>query len=234
LTLSDEKAKYCVVLSVKSVDVSRKREAKNSHLSFGQISPTRKMNVSRMEIATTLPEPHFEDESTLVSARQVVPLDRAKTEDRRRKLLSLLPILLAASLCGALGAVAVNHFERRESVSPAVSQPATTNAQVPQPSPAEVSIASSNIEPPAADKSSDTLQETEKASADTTEAKASDNQTAGEKTEEPVRKKVATEPRQLVRPRRVHPPKEPEPVPRTATPKPGAGRIQDIFSGPNP
>lgn len=193
------------------------------------------MNASRIEIATTLPEPHFEDETTLVTARQVVPLDRAKTQDRRRKLLTLLPVLLAATLCGALGAVAVNYFDRRENASSAVSQPATANTQVAQPSPAQISIASSSIQPSAADEPSDALPKPEEPSANSTEVKADDSQTADKKTEETVRKQAASpEPRQLVRPRRVHAPKEPEPAPRTAAPKPGAGRIQDIFGGPNP
>jgi hypothetical protein len=192
------------------------------------------MNASRIEISTTLPEPHFEDESTLVSARQVVPLGRVKTQDRRRKLLTLLPLLLAATLCGALGAIAVNHFERRENFSSAVAQPSTTNTQVAQPSPAQVSIASSNIQPPAADESSDTLPEPEATSADSTDVKASDNQTTSTKTEETARKKVAgVEPRQLARPRRVHIPKESEPA-KNQPSKSEAGRIQDIFSGPNP
>jgi len=193
------------------------------------------MNASRIEIATTLPEPHFEDESTLVTARQVVPLDRARTEDRRRKSLTLVPLLLAATLCGALGAIAVNHFERRENISSAVSQPPTTNAQVAQPSPARVSIASSNIEPPAADESSDTVPKLEQTSADSAGAKVSDNQTTTMKTEETVRKTAASpEPRQLVRPRRVHVTKPPEPANQSRPSKSGAGRIQDLFSGPNP
>jgi flagellar hook-length control protein FliK len=192
------------------------------------------MNASRIEIATTLPEPDFEDESTLVSARQVVPLDRAKTEDRRRKVLTLLPLLLAATLCGALGAIAVNHFDRRENISSAASQPVTTNTQAAQASPAQASIASSEIKPRAADESSDTLPKPEETSGTSTEANAADNQTTSTKSEETVRKKITSpEPRQLVRPRRVQAAK-PEPAKRTDATKPGAGRIQDIFGGPNP
>lgn len=194
------------------------------------------MNASRIEIATTLPEPHFEDESTIVAARQVVPLEIAKTERPRRKLLTLLPLLLAATLCGALGAIAVNQFERRANFSPPVSQPpVTTNTQVTQPSPAQVSITSSNIQPEAAEKASDTLPKPEQNSADMTDTKPADKQTAETKPEETPRKKVAPpEPRQLVRPRRVNAPKEAETPKRENAPKPGAGRIQDIFGGPNP
>lgn len=193
------------------------------------------MNASRIEIATTLPEPHFEDESTLVSARQVVPLDRAKTEDRRRKLLTLLPFLLAATLCGALGAIAVNRLERRENISSAVSQPAATNTQAVQPSPAQASIDSSNIQLPAAAVSSDTSMEPEAPSPDSTESKATENETVPREPEETVRKKVTNqEPRQLVRPRRVHAPKEPERANPSQPSKSGAGRIQDIFGGRNP
>ena len=194
------------------------------------------MNASRIEIATTLPEPHFDDESTIVTARQVVPLDLAKTEDRRRKVLRLLPLLLAATLCGALGAVAVNYFDRRENISSAGSQPPTANTQVTQqPSPAQDSVASSNIQPPTADESSETAPQPEETSAVSSDAKSADNQPAEKKTEETVRKKAPSpEPKQLVRPRRVNAQKDAQSAKRPEAPKAGAGRIQDIFGSPNP
>ena len=51
----------------------------------------------------------------------------ARKIEGRRKVLALLPLLLASTLCGALGAIAVNYFERRRDAAPSVTQ------QQPQP-----------------------------------------------------------------------------------------------------
>jgi len=54
-------------------------------------------------VNTKLSEPHFDDERTLLSARPVVPLDRVKSESRRKTLLLTATITVAVVL-GTLGA----------------------------------------------------------------------------------------------------------------------------------
>lgn len=98
------------------------------------------MNRTRIEI-TTIPQelraPHFDDEATIVSARQVVPIAQAKVVERSRALLSIVPILLAAAVFGALGALGVNYYENRQR-SAVVSAPKSEISQpIKQPSPAQ-------------------------------------------------------------------------------------------------
>src|SRR6267154_35863 len=72
------------------------------------------MNRSRIVIATTAPDPpapHFDDEATVVSARQVVPIATARVVERKRAALWISLILLGSAMCGALGAVGINYFE---------------------------------------------------------------------------------------------------------------------------
>ena len=181
------------------------------------------MNPSRIEVPLTLPEPHFEDESTIVSARRVVPLDRARADDRRRKLLAIVPILLAATLCGALGAIAVNHFERQAIVSPIVSQPATISAPGQQTSvPAPAADAETPASAPSKSPDSNGVESLDRRVAKSDESIASIKKTSSQ-----------TDPKQIVRPRRVH--DDRRPASQTEEPKSrGAAKIQDIFSGPNP
>jgi cytoskeletal protein RodZ len=194
------------------------------------------MNATRIQVPVPLPEPHFEDEATVVSARQVVPLDQARNYDRRRKLLRILLMLLAAIFCGGLGAIAVNFFERRASVSTTVSQPSSAGAKdeqlqtVPGPSPDNGAITSaesmdktwSNSQPSGAVANDSSANDSSGAdSVENRSAKSAQVVASAEKPSSP------SDPKQLVRQRRVHPPAA-EPKSR------GAARIQDIFSGPNP
>src|SRR5687767_12523776 len=80
------------------------------------------MNTSRIEIPLTLQPPHFDDDATIATARQVVPIKGGRKIEGRRKVLALLPLLLASTLCGALGAIAVNYFERRRDAATSVTQ----------------------------------------------------------------------------------------------------------------
>src|SRR5687767_15660613 len=78
------------------------------------------MSTSRIEVP--LQQPHFDDDATIATARQVVPIKGGRKIEGRRKILILLPLLLASILCGALGAIAVNYFERRPDTAPSVTQ----------------------------------------------------------------------------------------------------------------
>src|SRR5688572_12530411 len=80
------------------------------------------MSTSRIEIPLTLQPPHFDDDATIATARQVVPIKGARKIEGRRKVLSLLPLLIASTLCGALGAIAVNYFEERRETAASVTQ----------------------------------------------------------------------------------------------------------------
>src|SRR5262249_32243258 len=87
------------------------------------------MNTSRFEVPLALPTPHFDDERTIATARQVKPIGRAKVTENWRKVRTLLPLILLATVCGALGAVGVNYYENRHRVE-AVAPPVTNNPAV--------------------------------------------------------------------------------------------------------
>jgi len=195
------------------------------------------MNTTRIEVPLTLPPPHFDDEATIATARQVVPIERARVREFWRKLRAVLPLLLAAMLCGALGATAVNYYERKPGEQQPRAQQSAPSASVQaisEPSPAAVAVSSNLTSQPDATQSASTSQQP---SANTNEqpvkvdekaAQADDN--VSEKPSPKAEKEASSDPTKLIRKRRVHPsdPEAPKP------PKSGAGRIADIFSGPNP
>jgi hypothetical protein len=197
------------------------------------------MDISRLQVPFDLPEPHFEDESTVVTARQVVPLDRARLNDRRRRLLAVLPLLLAATVCGALGAVTVNYLERQPVVSTPATQPAVTQKET-EPRPLAVAPPSTEksvaIQPePAGKNKTDSEGEADAEPATTRKAEVRDQA----KPEPPVASAPKpvnqTDPRQIVRQRRVHAVTNPPPSSQNNEGKSGgAGRIQDLFGRPNP
>jgi cytoskeletal protein RodZ len=195
------------------------------------------MDVTRIQVPLSLPEPDFEDETTVVSARQVVPLEQARVQDRRRNLFAILPLLVAATFCGALGAMVVTYFER-PATAPAISQPAIVTAKdelrpsttAPSPDTIATTNSSKTEEVTSASSQAAVALPTSASSSDSVENRA------GAKPEQDttsVKKPASSpDPRQLVRQRRVHPPTDP--ASQTDEPKPrGAARIQDIFSGPN-
>jgi hypothetical protein len=195
------------------------------------------MNATRIQIPLSLPEPHFEDESTVVTARQVVPLDQARSNDRRRKLIAILPFLLAATFCGALGAFAVNYFERRSTVSTA-SQPSSnggsreqTSVQGPSTGDKTATSAESSEQPVGSAETSGSVNVS-----DSPAAESPDQNDNSDQALESARKPSSPpDPKQLVRPRRVRPSTGQPPAIQNDPPKSrGASRIQDIFSGPNP
>ena len=199
------------------------------------------MDISRFQVPFDLPEPHFEDESTVVTARQVVPLDQARLNDRRRRLLTVVPLLLAATVCGALGAVTVNYFECRPVVSATpATQPTAITQRETEPPPVAVAPPSSEKSvaiqsEPAGKNKTDSESEADTEPATTHKAEARDQA----KPEPPAASAPNTvnqpDPRQIVRQRRVHATTSQPPSGQNNEGKSrGAGRIQDLFGGPKP
>jgi hypothetical protein len=200
------------------------------------------MNLTRIQVPFPLPEPHFDDEATVVSARQVVPLGEARIQDRRRKVLAILPTLLAAALCGALGAVVVNYFWQRPS-APTVSQPSATSASreeqlAPAPSP------ENNVTTPGLpDQVAETSEPTDSSVSNDSSAKVTVGKPPASNPEpavaDPKKPSNPADPKQLVRQRRVNPPSTQTNNQKKAGQNDplksrGAARIEDIFGGPNP
>ncbi len=214
------------------------------------------MNRSRIEIATNpqeLPSPHFDDEATIVSARQVVPIARARVVERSRALLSVIPILIGAAVFGALGALAVNYYERgqrnalvsapRPEINQKANQPPTshiTPSEIPTNSGSDSAAGGLS----AADSSSPELESSQTESRTDTkgvdssaiDAKTPDNQTLPTKPASETNDGNSAEPGKLIRKRRVHPPSSSSEgkAENSPTARRGAGRIQEIFAGPNP
>jgi hypothetical protein len=194
------------------------------------------MNTTRFEVPLTLPTPHFDDERTVATARQVKPIGRAKVTEGWRKLRTLFPLILLATFCGAIGAAGVNYYEGRHRVV-AVAPPVTNNSAVPpkvEPSPIVVA-ASASATPDVAGQ--DTPAVESKADASTTdqpETKTVTPPAPNEPSDKPAanaeKKATDTDATKLTRKRRVTSPDEDG----TSSKRKGAGRIADIFSGPNP
>ena len=208
------------------------------------------MNRSRIVIATTTPDPpapHFDDEATVVSARQVVPIAEARVVERKRAALWISLILLSSAACGALGAIGVNYFDQRQ---PAVSVSDPTNhlsrpqmTQTPMPndydstaaSRAAAGAANASASPqPVAAQPANANQPND--SPATVLSQASSTPPTGN--QESGTANIASEPDRLVRKRRVHPLTRNEGGSFRRT-KPGindrgAGRIQEIFEGQGP
>ena len=191
------------------------------------------MNASRIEIPLTLPPPHFDDDATIATARQVVPIKGVRKIEGRRKVLALVPLLLASTLCGALGAIAVNYFERRRETTVSVTQqqPMSNLSTQAKTEPSPVIIAPEvKAENPAVQAS---LQQENSAvtTADQSSAKSEDSGPISALTA-PVKREPAQDAAKLVRKRRVSPADSEIPVRRNRRSE--AGRIEDLFSGPNP
>ena len=199
------------------------------------------MSTSRIEVPLTLPPPHFDDDATIATARQVVPIKGTRKLGGQRKVLALLPLLLASTLCGALGAIAVNYFERRRDAAASVTQPQLQpNVSAPAktaPTPAaiapELNAKNTEIHPPAqpedasAPRSDDSAQKSET-------PKIARSEDADRKSDSPaaIKREPAQDVSKLVRKRRVEPTKSEIPSKRNR--RTDAGRIEDLFTGPNP
>jgi len=194
--------------------------------------------MTRIDIPMELPSPHFEDEATIVSARPVVPIARARVTDRSRMLLWLAPILSAAAVFGAVGALSVNYFERGRpgsgaSPSQVVQQPQAEQAPVLQPS----IEANAGVEP--------VREAVENSTSPVGEMPALPKADAGSIARAKVAAAVVrlsqapSEPSRLVRKRVIAVSQRRAPR-RQNTTRParsnnrGAGRIREIFEGPNP
>ena len=193
------------------------------------------MNTSRFEVPLTLPTPHFDDERTVATARQVEPIGHAKVTENWHRLRMLLPLILLATFCGALGAAGVNYYESRQSaktLTPPVVQNLTPPLQS-EPSPVAVAASAS----PNPDKEKEAVAVAPKTEA--TPAAEATPATGASPAHDVPPDKPATKPEKkqenpdattLTRKRRVNPANDDPPI---ATKK-GAARIVDIFGGPNP
>jgi hypothetical protein len=195
------------------------------------------MNSTRIEVPLTLPAPHFDDERTIATARQVKPIGRAKVTEKWRHLRALLPLVLLATVCGALGAAGVNYYEDRHKVG-AVAQPVLNKPLESKPDASPIAVAASATPTPDV---SDTANEAESAEVKTetpatqeVQAKIvtqpAHDQLSAKPDPTPEKKSSDADATKLTRKRRVNSPDQ-DAVPAN---KKGAGRIADIFSGPNP
>lgn len=199
------------------------------------------MSTSRIEIPLTLPPPHFDDDATIATARQVVPIKGRRRSEKRRKIVALLPVLIASTLCGALGAIAVNYFEQRREAAASVTQQQplpgiSTQAKTGPPTVAagpelnskqtqiQASVQPAGSTDTPADKPLKKMDEPRIAKSEESEPKSAPP--AAEKRDS------AQEAAKLVRKRRVSP-ADPE-IPIRRNRRTEASRIEDLFTGPNP
>ena len=196
------------------------------------------MSTSRIEIPLTLQPPHFDDEATIATARQVVPIKASRKIEGRRKVLALLPVLLASTLCGALGAVAVNYLERRQNAAASVTQQPNVSTQA-KTEPPPVAIApelnakkTENQAPVQPESSSATPADEPAQEKDA--PKIAKREDADRKSASPaaIKREPAQDVGKLVRKRRVQPANSEIPLRRNR--RTDAGRIEDLFTGPNP
>ena len=204
------------------------------------MSAEAEMNATGIEVPLELPAPHFDDEATVATARQVVPIERARTIEFWRKVRKLLPILLAAMFCGGLGAAAVNYYEHRPVTQAVSPQTSITSSQAPVSAPSPVVVAATSESDAkwhgsegSENKSEDSSTKTGQQAADAqgqTVSVTSTNDSSEAATSKIKRISSDPDSEKLTRKRRVHPAAE------AAAPakRSGAGRIVDVFTGPNP
>ena len=215
------------------------RKALELHPSASDDCVRTEMNTSRIEIPLTLPPPHFDDDATIATARQVVPIKGGRRSERRRKVLALLPILLASTLCGALGAIAVNYFERRRDTAATVTQQpqpgVSTQAKTDEPSTVagspELNAKQTETQDPVVPAGS--IASADEPSRKSDEPKVAKGEDAEPKpaTPAPATREASQDAAKLVRKRRVQPADSEAPLRRNRR---TASRIEDLFTGPNP
>ena len=197
------------------------------------------MNSTRIEVPLALPAPHFDDERTIATARQVKPIGRAKVTENWRRLRMLLPLIFLATFCGALGAASVNYYEDRRrvaSIAPPVASQSTAEPKV-EASPIVIATTTAPT-PTVADKSSEAPAgqvKTEAAAPIEEPLTKTVTESAHDQPSEKAalaqgKKATELDATKLTRKRRVNP-SDDDAVPAS---KKGAGRIVDIFSGPHP
>lgn len=199
------------------------------------------MSTSRIEIPLTLQPPHFDDDATIATARQVVPIKGGRKIEGRRKVLVLLPLLLASTLCGALGAIAANYFERRRDAATSVTQqqppPNVSTQAKTEPPPADIApelnaknteigapVQPDNSSVTPADEPSTKNEAPKIAKREDADRKSAPNAATKREPDQDAAK--------LVRKRRVQPANSDIPLRRNR--RTDAGRIEDLFTGPNP
>jgi hypothetical protein len=196
------------------------------------------MSTSRIEIPLTLQPPHFDDDATIATARQVVPIKGVQKIEGRRKVLALLPLLLASTLCGALGAIAVNYFERQRNPATSVTQqqPNVSTQAKTEPPPAaiapELNAKNAEIQPLVQPENS-SVTPAEEPSTKSEAPKIAKREDGDQKSSPNATKREADhDAAKLVRKRRVQPANSEIPLRRNR--RTNAGRIEDLFTGPNP
>ena len=197
------------------------------------------MSTSRIEVPFTLPAPHFDDDATIATARKVVPINSARKIAGRRRVFTLLPLLIASTLCGAVGAIAVNYFEPGRDTPAPVTRPqphVSTQAKT-EPSPVAIApeLDAKNTEIEASvqpeDKGVIPAHETSTKS-EAPEIEKRENDEPKSAPPAPSKQAAAQDAAKLVRKRRVDPPDPEIPVRRSRRAE--ASRIEDLFTGPNP
>src|SRR5438552_5878648 len=207
------------------------------------------MNISRIVIQTNPldpPAPHFDDEATIVSARRVVPIAKARVVERKRAVLWGSLIILSSAACGALGAIGVNYFENRQPAAQGSAQSHIASPQMsqsralPTPSNSDLGPKSEAAEGGTTSTSSPESEGTQPASQanDSSAVVASREPSAQPKLGKPVNPpntEGASDPSRLVRKRRVRPVSQNDGTAsraeKPAKKKRGAGQIQEIFEG---
>jgi len=203
-------------------------------------------------IPTELDAPHFDDEVTIVTARPVVPIARAKAVERSRISILILAGLLTAGLSGAAGAFGIIYYRDHRSNSLSSGLQQTDQPQASQSQPAVTSttessttvVASHSPSPEPATGQQATLPANQTDSSldkktDTALIQKDDSQIVKRVTSPSVSDKGDTppsDPSHLVRKRRVHPLNESsaQRIKPAKSKDRGAGRILEIFEGPNP
>jgi len=196
------------------------------------------MNTTRIEVPLTLPTPHFDDERTIATARQVKPIGQAKVTESWRKVRTLLPLIFLATVCGALGAAGVNYYEDHHRTDAVVQSVLPNSAMESKAEASPVAVAASatptpgvtdkNNEPVSGEMKADTAP-TDEPQTKTVTPPAT-NQPSDKPAANGEKKAADTDAAKLTRKRRVNSADD-DAIPAN---KKGAGRISDIFSGPNP
>src|SRR5687767_8834698 len=210
-------------------------------------------NLSRITIhmepqpeAPTPPLPHFDDEATLLTAQPVVPIDVAAASESVRGFLFKAGVVLAAALLGAAVAVSIVSYQNRRAAAAVAESPApanptayaeTLNTSKPAAQQSDEPVTSASTTKPAATEDESDLidipptQHKEITPVDGRERRK--QSTAGE--EAANQKKVVVK-----RTERAAKRQQAAKVQRSADAdrvieRPGdAGRIREIFEGPNP
>jgi hypothetical protein len=195
------------------------------------------MNSTRIEVPLALPTPHFDDERTVATARQVKPIGQARVTESWRKLRTLLPLILLATFCGGLGAAGVNYYEDRHRGDVVIQPVLTTSAAESKAEASGVAVAASaSPSPSVTDKNNEPVSGEAKADSPTDERETKTVTPAAppEPSDKPAasgeKKATDTDAAKLTRKRRVNPSDDDA----IHSNKKGAGRIADIFNGPNP